>query len=180
MKGNTLRLLVGASALCVILLLVPGLRAQDEAPAKDSQIAGQVVGLDGVTPLAERTVRILDAQGAVVGTATSAKDGTFNLPTLAPGSYTLEAGLLRQEFTLQKGQPLEKLTVLAPNKSEAIPLGKLRPTQDGGLSSTTVLLIAGGSAVVVGGVAGGIAIADGNNNDDEPTLTTTGVSGSTP
>ena len=44
-------------------------------------------GLSGVT------VRLLDADGKLLSTTTSASDGTYGFPDLAPGSYTVETDL---------------------------------------------------------------------------------------
>ncbi len=58
-----------------------------------SPLSGEIVGTvtDGENggPLAEASIRVFNAEGLAIRTATSAADGSFAIPSLSPGSYTL-------------------------------------------------------------------------------------------
>jgi uncharacterized protein YfaS (alpha-2-macroglobulin family) len=86
-----------------LLAVAPGVapvsktvRWPHDAPTHDLTLTGKarvhgIVRAPNGTPLAGARVRLLDASGAEIDTATTPADGTFEFPGLAGGRYTVWA-----------------------------------------------------------------------------------------
>jgi hypothetical protein len=131
---------------------------------------GRLVGLDGRTPWAQRTIRLVDAEdGTSLAMVTTGPDGSFRLPIEAGHDYLLVVGKLRQALNLPQNRPLRELRIMLPrdvvDAREAWPIADQQ--QEGGLVETafttgSIVAIVGG-VVVLGGVAGGAAVVANNN-----------------
>src|SRR5579862_9937688 len=75
-------------SLLVTLFLVAAVFAATNAQTGTGSLRGQVVDPSGAV-VANATVLVLPAQGAAI-TATTNKDGGFDVKTLLPGKYTVQ------------------------------------------------------------------------------------------
>jgi hypothetical protein len=84
-------------------------------------VAGTLVGLDGVSPVARARVVLRDAKGTLVAEATSGADGRFDLGPREAGEYTLEVGRAVGVVKLAADlAPKDLLLVIAPEVAQAI------------------------------------------------------------
>nr|WP_281720368.1 carboxypeptidase regulatory-like domain-containing protein [Nitrosomonas nitrosa] len=147
----------------------PGEGAAPPAPeSEQTGIQGQLLDLDGTTPIANEEVRVTDNQGKEVAKATSGVDGKFTLPVLADGSYVLETRGVRQPFEVKPEQPIKELKILVPAASFA-PAGAA-PVKDDDDSGTVLIFVGVGAAVIVAGLAAGLAIALADSDDEDDTF----------
>jgi hypothetical protein len=130
------------------------------------RIAGTVVALDGVTPIAGARVVVRSPKGAVVAEAVADKAGRFNIGPLEAGDYAIETGAAAGKLRLATDVKARDLTVVL---AAEVARGVRRAQADEGeeeeegtvelfgveMSETTGMLV-GIGGVVVG--AGGIAV----------------------
>lgn len=146
----------------------PAEGASPPAPeAEQSGIQGQLLDLDGVTPIPNEEVRVTDNEGKEVAKAVSGPDGKFTLPVLADGSYVLETRGVRQPFEVKPDQPIKELKILVP--AAAFQPAGAQPASDDDDSGTVLIFVGVGVAVVVAGLAAGLAIglSQGDDEDDK-------------
>jgi len=177
-----------ALIVCVALFDVPVMYAQenpDGAPeggapeggtpdgAPQEGVQGQLLELDGKTPVSNEAVKITDANtGEVVAEATTGPDGSFNMPELGEGSYVLETRGMSHPFELAAGQPLEGLRILAPAG------GAIAPVAGGAVAAggtSAWVWIGAAAAVVVLGAGISVPLVLEKQNDPNGTDGFTGT-----
>ncbi|MBX3466798.1 MAG: hypothetical protein KF878_07865 [Planctomycetes bacterium] len=119
--------------------------------AAEGKVEGRLLALDGKTPLQGRELVVRNAEtGDLIIRVQTGEDGSFRLPELANGTYTVECDGAVHEVEIRRDRPLRSLKVLMPTGGE----GGLRSVADVG---STILWVGAGAAVLLlAGVGGGI------------------------
>ena len=121
--------------------------------AKSGDLHGTLLN-SSLEPTAGAKVTVVDANGEVVASATTAKDGTFSLPELEPGQYQLHIGEeVNLKLVVSDTSKVTNLRIVLPDGTA---LGAAGAEAAGGLS--LIQLGAIGLVVVGGGVGIGYAI----------------------
>ena len=113
-------------------------------------ISGVVSGPDG--PLAGVTVNIINASGQVAGTAVTASNGSFSVPNLPPGTYTVQVVTSDRRVIgtgtgiVAAGVPAIVNITLTSGQLAAAGIA----AGGGGLSTKTILIIAGATGAAIG------------------------------
>lgn len=141
----------------------------EQAPG--GKIQGQLLDLDGTTPIPNEQVSVLDAEGNEVATATSGADGKFELPMLKDGDYTLQTRGIKQSFSVTPDQPIKELKILVP-AAPFVPAGSGPPPADGDVDGSQPgagwwIALGGGAVLLVGGLITGAVLAIANNSGSE-------------
>lgn len=141
----------------------------EQAPA--GKIQGQLLDLDGTTPIANEQVRVTDASGKEVANATSGPDGKFELPMLQDGEYTLQTRGIQQRFSVTPDQPIKELKILVPAAPFVPAAGGTGDTSDTDVDQTPGggwwIALGGGAVLLVGGLITGAVLAIANNSGKE-------------
>jgi hypothetical protein len=138
-------------------------------------IGGTLRDLDG-TVHPDQPITVTDAEGNVLAQTTSAADGSFQLPPLADGSYSLQAGNA-PPYALDVVAGMTSLDIVVSaaalaaeeeDENRRKPGGYLPPGGEAagaaaseGISWTTIALVSGGVVVVGVLVAGGVVLEMG-------------------
>lgn len=158
-------------ALAVSLLAVPQFQsravADEAAPAQAAESAltvqpgdlgGNIVDLDGKTPIKGATVQLLDKDGKVVAEASTDEKGVFQLGKQTPGDFTLKVGAAKGNLVVKEGAQASSLKFVLEN-SVALGAQKAAATKIAAVSTTGAVLIGIGCGIV--GLGAGIGIGYG-------------------
>ncbi|MBL8134725.1 MAG: carboxypeptidase regulatory-like domain-containing protein [Anaerolineae bacterium] len=93
--------------LCAACLLPGAALAQESRPpgGSDASISGVVTTADGVTPLADAQVLLIDVTGEPVGFRVTGGDGTYTFNNIPVGSYRVKAERVGYVESYSNGSP---------------------------------------------------------------------------
>ena len=121
---------------------------------KPGTMTGKIMNIEE-KPLAGKTVKVLDATGAVKYSAVSADNGTYAINELAVGTYTLiMADTQKVTLRVKSDSGSSVINAMLPVSSKPYAAGAAA-----GLTAPLIVAIAGG-AVLVGVASYGIASYD--------------------
>ena len=125
--------------------LSPSYAAQKTAvvEVKPGVLTGKIMDLDE-NPLAEKSVKILDAVGKAKYTTTTGKDGTYTIENLAAGTYTMVvADMQKVSLEVKSSSNNTVVNAMVPTTTKPYTAGA-----GGGLSAPLIVAIAGGVLLV--------------------------------
>jgi hypothetical protein len=168
---------VALAVSLVVMPLCPTRAFADEAAAatgsalnvQPGDLGGNILGLDGKTPVQGAIVQLIDKDGKVVATATTDDKGVFQLGNRTEGDFTLKVGKASGHLVVKSGAQATSLRFVL-DKDVALGAEKAGAQKVAAISTTGAVLVGVGCAVgggiAVGGImAGAGAFANGHTTD---------------
>jgi hypothetical protein len=132
--------------------------AESALTVQPGDLAGNIVDLDGKTPIKGATVQLLDKDGKVVAEASTDENGVFQLGKQTPGAFTLKVGSARGDLLVKDGAQASSLRFVLEH-GVALGAPKSAATKIAAVSTTGAVLLAIGAAIVGLGLGLGIGYA---------------------
>jgi hypothetical protein len=132
--------------------------AESALTVQPGDLGGNIVDLDGKTPIKGATVQLLDKDGKVVAEASTDEKGVFQLGKQAQGDFTLKVGKASGKLVVKEGAQASSLKFVL-EQNVALGAEKAAATKIAAVSTTGAVLIGVGCAVV--GLGAGLGIGYG-------------------